>query len=343
MVDAINTIESLIERNKSLASFNTLAIPSQCDAYAMLTEKDQLPEFIQWAKKQALPWMILGGGSNTVLADHFEGLVIHNQLRGIDIVSDGDDYIVTAQAGEVWDDFVRYCLSRQCYGLENLILIPGLVGAAPIQNIGAYGVELCDSFICLQGWNTQESQWQTLDAEQCQFSYRDSIFKRSLKDKFVITSVSLRLSSIASPKLSYPSLRESLDNNPSPEQVANAVEDIRRSKLPDPVNLPNAGSFFKNPIVDLAFFEDLKQRHPELVYFPQDDGRVKLAAGWLIESCGWKGHREKGVGVHEKQALVLVNYEQRSADAVLALAANIQRDVGDRFNLQLEVEPRIYQ
>lgn len=339
----INDIASQIEHNKSLQSLNTLAIPASCAYYLKLLEKQQLPEIIEWAASQNIPWMILGGGSNSILNDRFEGLVIHNQLKGVDITERGDDRIVTAGAGEVWDELVRQCLDQSCYGLENLIFIPGLVGAAPIQNIGAYGVELADRFLSLEGWHVKDQQWQTLTLEDCEFSYRDSVFKHRLKDNFVITSITLRLSAAPLLTLSYPSLQRQLSSDPTPWDVANAVESIRRSKLPDPDHLPNAGSFFKNPIVDPDTFADLQQRFPDIVSFRQDDGRVKLAAGWLIEHCGWKGQQQQGVGVHEKQALVLVNYEGQTADKLLSLAGDIQRDVEKTFAVKLEIEPRVYQ
>lgn len=332
--------------NVSLKPFNTLALDTRAHYFASLKSTAELAEALAFADGKKLPALMIGGGSNLVLASDFEGVVLHNALRGIEFEVQGDEVLLTAAAGENWHHLVMLCLGKGYYGLQNLALIPGLVGAAPIQNIGAYGVELVSLFESLRGWDCEAKEFRQLNAGQCQFGYRDSIFKHTLKGRFYITEVTLRLSTRPTISIGYRALRQKLFElgleEPTPQQVAEAVMAIRRSKLPDPAELPNAGSFFKNPLISKKQFDSLIPHYPAMVHYPQDDGRVKLAAGWLLEKAGWKGRQMGRVGMHTEQAIVLVNYGAGSGAEVLSLAAQIQQDIKDKFGIALEIEPSIY-
>ena len=343
-----------IQQQVPLQKYNTLAIPVLAHYFVELRDEKHLPEYLAFAEKKHLPVLILGGGSNIVLTQDFVGLVIKMSLTGISVVEQGDAVIVTAAAGENWHDLVTWCLQQGYNGLENLALIPGSVGAAPIQNIGAYGVELTDIFESLSGWDCSSQEWKTLSREDCQFAYRDSIFKHALKNRFIITSVSLRLHLNGEVNVSYGALQQALQqtsqktaaeptNTPSAQQVADAVIAIRQSKLPDPSVLPNAGSFFKNPVVSAGQATQLLSRFPDMAHYPQADGKVKLAAGWLLEQAGWKGKQLGTVGMHQQQSLVLVNHdvERTNGESVLTLAGQIQQDVQRQFSVTLEIEPTI--
>jgi UDP-N-acetylmuramate dehydrogenase len=259
---------------------------------------------------------------------------------------DDDAWYVEAAAGEPWHDFVAWTLAQGLPGLENLALIPGTVGAAPIQNIGAYGLEMCERFASLRAVELETGAVVELDADACRFGYRDSFFKREGRDRFVITSVTFRLPKVWQPRAGYADIARELAAGghadaaaPSAQAIFDAVVAVRRAKLPDPLQLGNAGSFFKNPVVEATQFEALKVKEPEVVSYPQPDGRVKLAAGWLIDRCGWKGRAMGAAAVHERQALVLVNRGGASGAEVLALAKAVQRDVLARFGVELEAEP----
>jgi UDP-N-acetylmuramate dehydrogenase len=257
---------------------------------------------------------------------------------------DDDAWYVEAAGGESWHEFVAWTLSQGLPGLENLALIPGTVGAAPIQNIGAYGLEMCERFASLRAVELATGDVVELDAQACRFGYRDSFFKREGRDRFVITTVTFRLPKVWQPRAAYADLARELatqgaDAQPSAQAIFDAVVAVRRAKLPDPLELGNAGSFFKNPVVEAAQFEGLKLREPDVVSYAQPDGRVKLAAGWLIDQCGWKGRAMGAAAVHERQALVLVNRGGASGAEVLSLAKAIQHDVQARFGVELEAEP----
>lgn len=331
----------------NLQKYNTLAVPAVADWFISVSNDTELHEVLAYAREQKLPILILGGGSNLVLRDHFHGLVIHMRSQGKDLVNENDDYVwLQVAAGENWHKLVEYTLAQGFYGLENLSLIPGSVGAAPIQNIGAYGVELKDVFAELTAMNIQSGLMVTFTADSCQFGYRDSIFKQSLKDQYVITSVTFKLRKTPQLVIDYPALRDFFADLPSasitPLDVSNAVISIRQSKLPDPVEIPNVGSFFKNPIVTTTIYQGLKDVWPEMVAYPVDDNHFKLAAGWLIDRAGWRGREQDGAEVHARQALVLTNPHRQSAKAVLALAATIQTSVQEIFGVWLEMEPRVY-
>jgi len=337
---------SLFLPHFNLQNHNTLASPVFADFFVSVKDESELIAALKFAREKKLPLLVLGGGSNIVLHEDFPGLVIHMQLFGKELVREDDDYYyVKAAAGENWSDFVDYCLDEGFWGLENLSLIPGSVGAAPIQNIGAYGVELKDVFSELTALDVTSALSLTFTAEACRFGYRDSVFKNALLDQFIITSVTFKLSKAPQLKTGYPALRLALaaypEDNITPELVSQVVCDIRRSKLPDPAKVPNVGSFFKNPVISTQKLNELKQAFPEIVHYPLDTGHVKLAAGWLIDCAGWKGFHQ-GAAVHASQALVLTNPDRLKADSVLSLSEAIKTSVLSKFGIELEQEPRNY-
>jgi len=331
-----------VQTDVSLQPYNTLAVPAMAAYLIRCISIDQLSSALNFATARDLPILILGEGSNTVFAKNFEGLVILNRLTGIEVLDD-DSRSVTIEvaAGENWHDFVQYSLQQDWYGLENLGLIPGLVGAAPIQNIGAYGVEVKDTIEKVNYLELDSQRQRSLNNSECEFAYRDSVFKHALAGNCIITSVVFRLYKRPSINLSYPALAERFDSDPSPQDVFKAVCDIRSKKLPMPDDIPNAGSFFKNPIVDQATYSQLKTSHPSIVAFPIDGGGAKLAAAWLIEQCGWKEKPIDAVYVHRDHALVVVNPNSKSGESILRLAAAIQNDVESVYGVSLEIEPRV--
>lgn len=333
-----------IEQNQSLQSLNTLALPANAEYFCHVHSIEELQEAIAYAREHKLAITVLGGGSNMVLAKNIAGLVIHIAIAGVSL-SEGkaDERLVDVGAGENWHQLVEHSLGQGWFGLENLALIPGLAGAAPIQNIGAYGVELKNVFASLQAVNLHSGEVLNMSESDCEFGYRDSIFKQQYKDQFAIVGLQLRLSGVANLQLGYPALKSAVENldEITPQSVADTVCRIRRSKLPDPAVLPNAGSFFKNPLVSAEKVAQLRQKFPNLVSYSQVDGTEKLAAGWLIDQCGWKGHRQGNVGVHEQQALVLVNYGGTGSE-LLALAGDVADSIENRYGVRLEIEPRVY-
>lgn len=333
--------------NQSLQSYNTLAINVQSRWWVSVDAVEQLAQALAFAQARTLPVLLLGAGSNVVLADNFTGLTIVIKIAGKPVVTaDADEVLLTVGAGQNWHQLVMWCVEQDYYGLENLALIPGTVGAAPIQNIGAYGVELSDRLESVEVMDRQSGECYRLSRQACQLGYRDSVFKQALKDKVVITHITLRLALSPRWVLSYPALQSLLDKRSdtplSLAAVAQAVIDIRQSKLPDPAVQPNAGSFFKNPIVDQSTYERLKSRYPALVAFEQPNHYYKLAAGWLLDNAGWRGKSIDGIGMHDQQALVLVNPTNASGQAVVRFAKQVQRDIADKYQVNLEIEPRVY-
>ncbi len=334
----------LLTPNKPLQTFNTLALPAKAAYYLPVHSEDALAEGLEWAQKRGLPLLILGGGSNVVLNGDWPGMVIHIQLQGIRRVEDaGSGVLLQVAAGENWNALVNHTLDKGWFGLENLIAIPGCVGAAPIQNIGAYGVELSRFIESVEGIDIASGTRMMMTAEECELGYRDSIFKRALRNRFVITRVNLRLSRKPAPELGYKGLAAAFPDAAAvtPRELADHIAALRASKLPDPAVTPNAGSFFKNPVIPAQRYAALLAQFPGLVAWPLVDGSYKLAAAWLVEQCGWKGRRLGRCGVHEHQAIVLTN-SGGSAAELLAVASGIRGDVRQLFDIDLEIEPTVY-
>ncbi len=330
----------------SLRKFNTFHINASARYFTEIMNADQLQELIHSGLLNEHPFLLLGGGSNVLFTGNMNGIVAHISNKSIEVIEKNEDSVlVKASAGENWHEFVLFCVENGFGGLENLSLIPGNVGSCPIQNIGAYGVEVKDSFHSLEAINLKTGEMKIYTREECDFGYRDSIFKRELKGKVAIWSVTFRLNLHPLVHIEYGAIRQELlamgIENPSIADVSKAVCTIRQNKLPDPDVLGNAGSFFKNPTVDLKSADKLKESFPNLVSFPQGDDKVKLAAGWLIEQCGWKGYRDGYAGVHENQALVLVNYGNATGADMLTLAHKIQNSVYVRFGVKLEMEVNV--
>lgn len=331
------------QQNVELKARNSLGVSARARYFTSVRIQPQLQAALRWAMENDQPWLLLGGGSNMVLAGDVPGLVISLETTGRRLVHEDDEHVwVRVQAGENWHELVRWTLEQGWYGLENLSLIPGTVGAAPVQNIGAYGIELKDVLEQVLVLDALDFGLKQLSVEECQFGYRDSLFKRE-PGRRVILSIDLRLRKTAQLQLEYGPLRAELErrgiSQPSAMDVSDAVIAVRQSKLPDPAALGNAGSFFKNPVISAEQAAQLKQQYPHMVQYLLANGEVKLAAGWLIEQAGWKGKRQGDAGVHEQQALVLVNYGTASGADVLALAADIQADILQRFAVLLEIEP----
>jgi UDP-N-acetylmuramate dehydrogenase len=333
----------LIQENFSLRKLNTFGIDATARYFVRITNKNELLELLEHKLYRDLPVFWLGGGSNILLTKDFEGLAVKLALKGLSLEHINDKQaLLGAAAGENWHETVRYSLDQELGGLENLSLIPGQVGTAPMQNIGAYGVELKDSFYDLEALDLKSGQFRRFNTEECQFDYRYSYFKGPGKGRYVITEVRFLLSRKEHQlRLDYGAIKAELANmglEPSIHSVSQAVINIRSSKLPDPAEIGNSGSFFKNPIVQRQHFEELKQQFPEIVAYPVSDNQVKLAAGWLIEKAGWKGFRRGDAGVHQKQALVLVNYGKATGEEIKALSKEIQGSIFSTFAVRLEPE-----
>ncbi|HEX8540938.1 MAG TPA: UDP-N-acetylmuramate dehydrogenase [Pseudomonas sp.] len=330
----------------SLKPFNTFGVDVQAQLFAEAHNDDDVRAALAYCAANTLPLMVIGGGSNLLLTGDVKALVLRMASRGIRIVrEDCLEAIVEAEAGEPWHPFVQSCLELGLCGLENLSLIPGTVGAAPMQNIGAYGVEIKDVFHSLTALDRQTGELREFSLEECAFGYRDSLFKHET-GRWLILRVRFVLSRVARLHLDYGPVRQRLDAlgiaHPTPRDVSQAICAIRSEKLPDPAELGNAGSFFKNPLISAELAARIKVSYPGLVGYPQPDGQVKLAAGWLIEQAGWKGYREGDAGVHRLQSLVLVNYGRATGTQLLALARRIQADIVERFDVALEMEPNLY-
>lgn len=334
-----------VEHSVSLKPYNSLGIDVAAAQFAQACTDDDVRAAIAYAETQQLPLMLLGGGSNLVLTADVQALVLRMSGSGIRILSDVAGHVVVeAEAGEPWHPFVQWTLAEGLAGLENLSLIPGTVGAAPMQNIGAYGVEIKDVFAGLTALDRQTGDVREFSLQDCQFGYRDSIFKRQA-GRWIILRVRFALSRIAQLNLDYGPVRQRLSeqgiDTPTALDVSRAICAIRSEKLPDPAVLGNAGSFFKNPMVSAELIEQLRKQHADLVAYPQACGQFKVAAGWLIERAGWKGFRDGDAGVHKLQALVLVNYGGASGQQILGLAQRIQADIKQRFAIELEIEPNV--
>lgn len=330
---------------QSILPYTTFGVNAAANRIIECETEGALREALLHAEQ---PIMVLGGGSNILFTSNWPGTLIVNRIGGIRVILENESYVnVEAGAGVNWHDFVLFCLQNDWGGIENLSLIPGSLGAGPMQNIGAYGVELKDVFHSLDAMDRKTGQERTFSGMACEFGYRDSIFKRELKDRFVITRVRLQLTKAGyhQIKTDYGAIQHELTKSgitaPTIQDVSRAVIAIRESKLPNPAELGNAGSFFKNPIIPESLAEQIAEKYPDMPSYPAEEGWKKLAAGWLIEKCGWKGRRVGQCGVHEKQALVLVNYGRATGSEIYALSELILNDVQEKFGVKLEREVNI--
>ncbi|MBO9563505.1 MAG: UDP-N-acetylmuramate dehydrogenase [Niastella sp.] len=331
--------------NVSLRSYNTMGIDTKARAFATFSDADELSALLA-QRATATPLLVLGGGSNILFTKDYDGLVLKNEMKGINIVKEDANHVyIQSGAGESWHGFVQHCLQRNLAGVENLSLIPGNVGASPMQNIGAYGVEIKDVFEELEAYHIHDKKIHTFSVNDCQFGYRESVFKRQYRDQFIILNVTYRLNKTPRFNTSYGAIEQELQHmgiqELSIQAVSQAVINIRRSKLPDPNEIGNAGSFFKNPSIPAGQYAQLQQSFPGIVGYTNADGSVKLAAGWLIEQCGWKGVRRGDAGCHARQALVLVNYGHATGKEIYDLSEDILQSVKAKFGVELEREVNI--
>jgi len=332
-----------ILRYHSLKNLNTFGVDVRAGYFTEIFSEIELEQILNYDEFKESNKFILGGGSNVLFTKDYDGLIIKNFIQSIRIIDENEKYvIVRAGAGVNWDDLVKHCVEKNWGGIENLSLIPGTVGAAPIQNIGAYGQELKNVFYNLEGVFIESGEKKICEISECNFDYRESVFKGDLKDKFIITKVSLKLSKKPEINISYPSVQEEIQkrkiSKPSIEDIRKIVIDIRTSKLADPKIIGNAGSFFKNPVISINKFGNIKEKFPDLISHPVDKLNVKLPAAALIEKCGWKGKRVGNCGCYEKQPLVIVNYGGATADEILNLASSIKSSVEEKFEISLEPE-----
>ena len=323
--------------------YNTFGLHATADRYLVINDESQLRQFLS-SGQLSQPYLILGGGSNMVFTRHFSGTILHLENKGIRLLapkSSAEDCLVEAAAGEVWDNFVHHCIGHGWYGTENLVAIPGTVGAAPVQNVGAYGVEAKDIIHSVRAFEIATGRERIFTNDECQFAYRDSIFKGVLKNQYIIWSVVFRLQREFHPNIQYKALSEALRSagieSPTPQQLADTITQVRWGKLPRPEEMGSAGSFFKNPVVPAEQYHKLKETYPDIVAYPVSEG-YKLAAGWLIEHAGWKGRSLGRCGVYEKQALVLVNRGGCTGQEVLALAEAVTEAVRSQFGVTLQKE-----
>lgn len=335
-----------VQPQVSLKPYNSFGVDVQARLFAEAHSDADVREALAYAAQHDVPLLVIGGGSNLLLTADIQSLVLRMATRGIRILrDDGNKVVIEAEAGEPWHPFVRHTLALGLSGLENLSLIPGTVGAAPMQNIGAYGVEIKDVFAGLTALDRQTGELRDFTLTECNFAYRDSLFKQE-PGRWLILRVRFALDRAEHLHLEYGPVRQRLTeqgiDHPTATDVSQAICSIRNEKLPDPAVLGNAGSFFKNPLVSAALVAQLKVEYPDLVAYAQPDGQMKLAAGWLIERAGWKGFREADAGVHKLQALVLVNYGAATGLQLLSLAQRIQKDICERFHVDLEMEPNRY-
>lgn len=336
----------LISTNISLKHYNTFGIDASAKYFTSVQSIENIRELLESNEYKSNQRLILGGGSNLLLTKNVDALVIKNDLKGIEIVKEtADSVFVKCAGGEVWHEFVMWCIAKNYGGLENLSLIPGCTGASPMQNIGAYGVEIKDTFYELDAIHTETGEIKTFSKSECEFGYRESVFKRKLRNQFIITSVTFQLSKKPSFHIEYGAIKQELEamkiSDLSIKAISQAVINIRSSKLPNPKEIGNAGSFFKNPEVSNDVFQKLKSEFPTLVAYPLENSNYKLAAGWLIEQSGLKGYRVGDAGVHKLQALVLVNYGKATGSEIYDLSTHVLQTVKDKFDVDLEREVNI--
>jgi len=336
---------SNILHNYSLKNYNTFGIDAKAKYFASFRSEAELTALLKNSICKTEPLFILGGGSNILLTQDFEGIVLANNIKGIDVISEDEQSIsIEVGAGEVWHDFVLWSINQNLSGIENLALIPGLVGASPMQNIGAYGVEVKDVITRVNYIEIRSGNKKSFTNSECNFGYRNSIFKEELRGKVVITKVVYKLSKTPLKNIKYGAITEELKRlkkEPSPGNIAQAVINIRSSKLPDPKVLGNSGSFFKNPIIETSQFEEMKKEFPEMVGYTISENKTKIAAGWLIDNAGLKGYRKADAGVHKNQALVLVNYGNATGTEIINLAKEVQQKVKEKYGISIEPEVNI--
>ena len=335
-----------IQENVSLKHLNTFGVEANARWFIDIKTEEDLSELFADKRLKNYPRLIMGGGSNMLFTKDFPGLVVHVNIHGISNTILDNDVYVKAGGGEDWNDLVNYCVDNDFAGIENLSLIPGSVGASPVQNIGAYGVELQDIFHSCRAFEISSGTIRTFTKQDCRFSYRDSVFKSDYKELYIITEVTFRLSKTFKPNVSYGAILQELDNRKisklTIKEISSVVSHIRVSKLPDPKTIGNAGSFFKNPIIPVGKFVQLQSNFPDIVHYPAADGFIKLAAGWMIEKCGWKGKIIGNTGTWKNQALVLVNHGEATGDEIFNFSELIIESVKSRFNLTLEREVNIF-
>lgn len=335
-----------IQNNHSLKPYNTFGIDVSAKYFVEAETVDEIISALEFVRENQFPLILFSGGSNMLLTHDFDGLVLKLNLKGIELVAEDDDFVeVKVKSGENWHEFVQWTLQQDFGGLENLSLIPGNAGTAPIQNIGAYGVEVKDTMTELSALEISSGNIRKFTNSECKFGYRESVFKSELKNQFIIVDVTFKLTKTNHQlHTEYGAIRSELDKlnilNPSIRDVSKAVINIRQSKLPDPKDIGNSGSFFKNPVISKSEFEKIREKHPEISAYPSGD-EVKVAAGWLIENAGWKGKRFGDAGVHEKQALVLVNYGNATGQEIYDLSQRIVDDIFEKFGIRLEREVNI--
>ena len=331
-----------IQNNVQLKPFNTLSLSSISSHYVKIQNVADVLDAVAYAHLANLNILVLSGGSNMLLPEHVHSLVMHMDIQGIELIAeDADSQTLRVGAGENWHQFVLWTTRQQLYGLQNLALIPGLVGASPVQNIGAYGVEAGEFIQSVQVYDREHQQLRSILATECDFAYRHSVFKDQ-PQRYIITHVTFKLPKQAELKLGYGDLKAAVGDDQSLENLQQQVIQIRQSKLPDPKDYPNVGSFFKNPLVTSQVFARIAHEFPNLPHYPQPNGQVKLAAGWLIDQAGWKGKQLGKVGMFHKQALVLVNYADANLTDVKATYHAVQQDVYAKFHIQLEPEPVLF-
>lgn len=335
-----------ILQDLSLKSLNTFGIDVRAKLLLDLDKESKINELINTLKNVPENILCLGGGSNILFVDDFNGLIILNNLKGMKIIESNDEFVILeVAAGENWHNFVKLSLKNKYYGLENLALIPGKVGGSPIQNIGAYGAEQSDFFVYLKALDLENFQIKTFTKDECGFNYRTSVFKNKFKKKYLVISVAYKLFKKPSINLKYSELAEEVQKiptiNPDPEYIFETVCRIRQRKLPDPTVLPNAGSFFKNPIIEKDKFYQIKENFKDFRGYEMPDGRIKVFAAWLIEKCGWKGFRDGNAGVHQNHALILVNYGNATGAEIFNLSNKIKDSVLQKFDILLEPEVEI--
>jgi len=328
----------------SLLEHNTFGIEAKCDRFLEYASVEEAQQVADMLRQSATPYIIIGGGSNLLLTRDFEGVVVHSAIKGMTPVDD-PQHAIRCGSGEVWDDVVAWCVSHQYYGAENLSLIPGDVGASAVQNIGAYGAEVKDLIVRVEAVEIATGQVRIFTPEECQYGYRQSRFKHEWKDKYLMTHVTYQLSADFSPRLDYGNIRAELErraiSQPTAQQLRQVIIDIRNAKLPDPKVLGNAGSFFMNPVVSRQQYEALAAQYPGMPHYTVDAEHEKIPAGWMIDQCGWKGRSLGPAGVHDRQALVLVNRGGATGADIVRLCQTIQHDVRQRFGIDIQPEVNV--